>query len=143
MTQNFKTDLNDTKLEKIEAQEFTKLPAYYLFVVLNNKILCVFETNSEFKLDSTNKYETTELLPKNYITSDIFQSVTALKESNDLTAEKIPGFNTKYIPMESYSPVIGTGIEFYVYNAESVLQQTYFTYGSVFIYGKGLRLLAK
>jgi hypothetical protein len=117
----------------------TDLPNYYLFVVLNNKILCIFETKTEFRLETTNKYETTELLPKNYITSDNFQTVTEVKENNDLTAENIQGLKASYIRMDSYSPMIeGTGIEFYVYNPNSELQKTYFTYGNIFIYGEGI-----
>jgi len=139
--QNFKTDIKNENPGKIEAQEFTELPNYYLFVVLNNKLLCVFETNSEFKLDSTNKYENTELLPKNYITSDRFQfkSVSEFKATNNLTADTIPDAKTKYISMDSYSPMIEGGIiYFYVYNPKSILQKTYFTYGSIFIYEEGI-----
>jgi hypothetical protein len=141
ITQKFKDQLKNDELNLIKGTPVPPetLPNYYLFVVLNNKILGVFESETEFKLETTNKYENTELLPKNYITSERVNSVSQLKPDNDLTAVTIPGRQNRYIDMDSDSPVIkGTIIEFYVYDANSNLQKTYFTYGSIFIYGQGI-----
>ena len=141
ITQKFKDRLKNDELNSIKGTLVSPetLPNYYLFVVLNNKILGVFESETEFKLETTNKYENTELLPKNYITSERVNSVSQLKPDNDLTAVTIPGRQNRYIDMDSDSPVIkGTIIEFYVYDADSELQKTYFTYGSIFIYGQGI-----
>ena len=135
--------LKQEDLKKIEEKQLdmNNLPKFYLFVVLNDKILCVFESKTEFILGTTNKYNNTNLLPNNYITSTIsdFNSVTQINKDENITADTIPGTTQKYIPLGSYSPTInGSIIEFYVYDAYSTLTKTYFTYGKIFIYGEGI-----
>jgi hypothetical protein len=143
MTQKSKTQLPSEKIEPIQATQMTELPQFYLFVVVNSNIVGIFETKSKFKLETTNKFETTNVLPNNYITSDRFDFNSVIKidpTKNYTDPNSIPDGNTDYIGMDSYVPLdtAGKRTEFYVYNTESELQKTYFTYGRIFIYGEGI-----
>ena len=142
--QYFKDTINsiDTEFYSITKKKKTVPPVFFLFVVSNNNILGLFETENEFKLESSNKYNNTELLPKNYITSsrNHFNSVTNIKEINKLTVENIADATADYIDIDSYKPLINNNskIYFYVYNVTSELIKTYFTYGNIYIYGEGI-----
>jgi len=143
MTQQSKTQLPSEEIKPIQATQMTELPQFYLFVVLDSKIVGIFETKSNFKLESTNKFQTTNVLPNNYITSERFDfnSVIKIDPTKDYTdSNSIPDGNTNYIGMDSYVPLDTDRkkIDFYVYDAESNLKTTYFTYGRIFIYGEGI-----
>jgi hypothetical protein len=112
----------------------------YLFVFLKDNLINFFESFYDFELGATFSYSKQNYLPNNYISKkDNFKSIFQIQKDKFITVDQVTDTN-EYIGIGSFSPIITNTsiIEFYVYDSNSVLKETYYTYGNIFIYEHGI-----
>jgi hypothetical protein len=133
---------NISKVDPKPITESTRdsLQNNYLFVFLGDNLINFFESTSNFDLGATFSYSNQKYLPNNYISKkNDFKSIFQISKDKFITVHEVTDTN-EYTGIGSFSPIITNTdiIEFYVYDLNSVLKETYYTYGNIFIYEHGI-----
>ena len=152
--QGYKDSISEDTVKPITGSTRDSHQNNYLFVFLgddkssqhddkssqHDKLINFFESTSNFELGATFLYSNKTYLPNNYISKkNDFKSIFQISKDNFYSDENVTDTN-EYTGIGSFSPIItNTGIiEFYVYDSNSALKETYYTYGNIFIYEHGI-----
>ena len=138
--QGHKESINADVVKSISGSTRDSPQNNYLFVFLEDNLINFFESTSNFELGDTFSYSNKNYLPNNYISKkNDFKSIFQIINNKFYLVGDVTDTN-EYTGIGSFSPIItNTGIiEFYVYDSESVLKETYYTYGNIFIYEHGI-----
>ena len=138
--QGHKESINADVVKSISGSTRDSPQNNYLFVFLEDNLINFFESTSNFELGATFSYSNKNYLPNNYISkNNDFKSIFQISKDKFYLVGDVTATN-EYMGIGSFAPIItNTGIiEFYVYDSDSVLKKTYYTYGNIFIYEHGI-----
>jgi hypothetical protein len=138
--QGYKDSISEDTVKPITGSIRDSRQNNYLFVFLGDKLINFFESTGNFVLGATFSYSNKNYLPNNYISKkNDFKSIFQISKDSFIAVDKVTDTN-EYTGIGSFAPIITNSgiIEFYVYDSNTSLKETYYTYGNIFIYEHGI-----